>query len=57
MKAFLASLVAVVVIALGSDYLLGGPIFESGGVLLDPSSGAATASSSVRLPGEPVESN
>lgn len=49
MKAFLTSIVAVAVIALGSDYLLGGPIFESGGILINPDSAAATASSSVRL--------
>ena len=50
MKAFIASLIAVVVIALGSDYLLGGPVFESGGVLVDPSAAAANVSPNVILP-------
>lgn len=52
MKAFLTSVIAIAVIALGSDYLLGGPVFDSGGVLLNPDSAASTASSSVRLPGQ-----
>ena len=50
MKAFFASIIAVVVIALGSDYLLGGPILDSGGVLVDPSAAAANVSANVRLP-------
>ena len=49
MKAFLASVIAIVVIALGSDYLLGGPVFETGGVLVKSGTAASTVSSSVRL--------
>jgi len=49
MKTFLASLIAVAAIALGSDYLLGGPILNSGGVLVDPSAANAHISPNVRL--------
>lgn len=52
MKTFLAALIAVIGIALGSDYLLGGPVFQTGGVIIDPSAAAANISPNVRLPGQ-----
>jgi len=49
MKTFVAG------IGLGSDYLMGGPVFETGGILRDGSAAAAYVSPNVRLPGQAVE--
>ena len=49
MKTFLVALIAVAGIALGSDYLLGGPMLDSGGILVDASSAKAHISPNVRL--------
>lgn len=49
MKAFFASIVVMAVIAVGSDYLLGGPVTNSGGVLFDNSSATVFSSPNVRL--------
>ncbi len=50
MKAFLTSIIAIAVIALGSDFLLGGPVFDTGGIIKDNSAAAAHVSPNVRLP-------
>jgi len=52
MKAFLTSLIVVVAIGLGSDYLFGGPVFKTGGIIKDTSSATAYISPNVRLPGQ-----
>ncbi len=52
MKTFFAAAIVVAAIGLGSDYLLGGPVFETGGVLRDSSAAAAYVSPNVRLPGQ-----
>jgi hypothetical protein len=54
MKAFLTSLVVVIAIGLGSDYLFGGPVFNTGGVIKDSRSATANISPNVRLPGQEV---
>jgi len=49
MKAFLCAAIVMVGIAFGADYLLGGPVFETGGILIQSSSADAFTSSNVRL--------
>jgi len=55
MKTFLAAAFVVAGIGLGSDYLMGGPVFETGGMLRDNSAAAAYVSPNVRLPGQAAE--
>ena len=51
MKSFVAAAIAVAAIGMGSDYLLGGPVFETGGIVWDNSVAATHAGANVRLPG------
>ena len=52
MKAFLTSLCVMALIAVASDYLLGGPLTDSGGVLLERSSADVFSGANVRLDDE-----
>ena len=49
MKAFLSAAVVMIGIAFAADYLLGGPVFETGGILVKSSSADAYSSPNVRL--------
>lgn len=49
MKAFLSATIVMVGIAFAADYLLGGPVFDTGGILLDNSAADAFSSENVRL--------
>ena len=49
MKAFLTACLVVAVSAVAADYLLGGPLTESGGVIVKQSASAVYASPNVRL--------
>lgn len=52
MKAFLAALCVMAIVAVASDYLLGGPLTDSGGVLIDRSAASVYSSPNVRLGNE-----
>lgn len=49
MKAFLSAAIVTFGIAFAADYLLGGPVFETGGVLIESSAADVYKSSNVRL--------
>lgn len=49
MKAFLSAAIVTFAIAFAADYLLGGPVFETGGVLIQSSSADVFQSPNVRL--------
>jgi len=49
MKAFLSATVVMIGIAFAADYLLGGPVFETGGILVRSSSADMYTSGNVRL--------
>lgn len=49
MKAFLSAIIVMVGIAFGADYLLGGPFFETGGILIQSSAADVFTSENVRL--------
>ncbi len=49
MKAFLSAAIVMVGIAFAADYLLGGPVFETGGIVLKTSSADVYKSDNVRL--------
>lgn len=49
MKAFLSATVVMIAIAFAADYLLGGPVFETGGILIQSSSAEVYSSGNVRL--------
>ncbi len=49
MKAFLSATVVMLVIAFAADALLGGPVFDTGGILVKSSSADVYQSSNVRL--------
>ncbi len=49
MKAFLSATIVMVGIAFAADYLLGGPVFDTGGILLKSSAADVYTSDNVRL--------
>ncbi len=49
MKAFLSATIVMFGIAFAADYLLGGPVFETGGILIQSSSADVFTSDNVRL--------
>lgn len=49
MNAFLCAVIVMVGIAFGADYLLGGPVFETGGILVQGSAADVYKSENVRL--------
>lgn len=49
MKAFFSATIVMVGIAFAADYLLGGPVFDTGGILLQSSAADVYSSSNVRL--------
>lgn len=49
MNAFLASLCVAAVLALGADFLLGGPVFDNPDPLIDRSAEAVYSTPNVRL--------
>ncbi len=49
MKAFLSATIVMVGIAFAADYLLGGPFFDTGGVLIQSSAADVYKSDNVRL--------
>ncbi len=49
MKAFVSAVICMFVIGFAADYLLGGPVFETGGVLVKTSAADVYSSGNVRL--------
>jgi|GEM_PF-2726148 len=49
MKAFLSATIVMIGIAFAADYLLGGPVFETGGILIQSSAADVFTSENVRL--------
>ncbi len=49
MKAFLSAVICMFVIGFAADYLLGGPFFDSGGVLVKSGAADVYQSGNVRL--------